>query len=131
MATARLIVQLQIQDAVLLTVAKANGNRQSDADIARKISEDELKEIQGPFPSHALGEKMTDRENDREAACKAAAFGWKFDEPGNQVDNIAVPVFPRVPPPVKLVTGYSTSQKIQPGRHCQSSMRPQLLQRLS
>ena len=86
-ATARLIVQLQMQDAAQLATSSPSSQIQSDAQIARKIFEDELKALQGEFPGRALGELIACNDNKHQAALESAAYGWNFDESINKVNQ--------------------------------------------
>ena len=102
--TARLIVQLQIEDAAFITSSSTDSQITSDAQLARRIFEDELKSIQGDFPSRALGEKLTDETNELEESFEFAALGWKFNEYTSQVEHPttlpkSVPAGPVPPPP--------------------------------
>lgn len=114
--TARLIVQLQMQDAAALTVDSINTHSQSapDAALARKIFESELKEIQGQFPDRALSELVTFNENNREAEFECAAFDWKFNEFRNTVDRVPAPPPPPPPPPVQLIRCVACTDNANP-----------------
>ena len=106
--TARLIVQLQMQDAATLTSCSADQQLQSDADLARKIFEDELSQIQGLFPGGTLGEKLMDKENDEEAAFGCAALNWKFDEYCDEVEREPTPP----PPEIQFVKCVACTEQI-------------------
>ena len=90
--TARLIVQLQMQDAQTLSSNLDTSSLQADADLARRIFEDELKQLQGDFPNRQLGENLEDQENDREEAFEAAAFSWQLKELEGRVEQVPEPV---------------------------------------
>lgn len=117
--TARLIVELQIQDASELSTLSTDPQLVSDARLARKIFEDELKTIKGDFPGRALGEWMTYHENERQATLEGAAFGWKFDEITNDVQRVQAPAVqppppPPPPPPVKLTRCVACTDEFRP-----------------
>ncbi|KAF2482311.1 hypothetical protein BDY17DRAFT_324602 [Neohortaea acidophila] len=86
--TARLIIQLQMQDAAAIASMPAGNTADQtrrDADFARQLFEEDLKDIHGQLPDRALGEKLTVTENRREGRFEQAAFSWHFDEREKQV----------------------------------------------
>lgn len=95
--TARLIVELQLQDAIALKSAGDDQEATADATLAVDILERELKQIKELFPDRALGEAITANANRHEETLEAAAFNWKFDEDANRVLRV-----PQAP--VRLVT---------------------------
>lgn len=101
--TARLIVQLQIEDAAAITSSSTDSQIKSDAQLARTLFENELKAIQTDFPGRALGEKITDDTNKLEASFESAALGWKFNEYANKVEQ---PMAPPAPAPARPQTNY-------------------------
>ncbi|KAK3714051.1 hypothetical protein LTR37_008080 [Vermiconidia calcicola] len=92
--TARLIVQLQMEDAAALTKTPRNHPPRSDADLARKLFEDELKQIEGELPNRQLGEELEDDDNDLQEALEAAAFSWKLKQWEGVVEHVPEPVKP-------------------------------------
>ena len=87
--TARLIVELQLQDAQALKAAAGDKETAADANLACEILERELKQLKDQFPDRELGEAITVNSNKHEEALEGAAFGFKFDEDANRVLRVA------------------------------------------
>ena len=126
--TARLIVQLQIEDAAAITSSSTDSQITSDAQLARRIFEDELKSIQGDFPGRALGQKLTNETNELEESFECAALGWKFNEYTSQVEQpkklpksaptglVPPPQdYPPIFPPIQLVKCLACTEDCHPG----------------
>lgn len=78
--TARLIVQLQMEDAATLSTNVRSLAVGHDAEMAHRLFEQELRELQGDLPNRELGEELEGQDDDQQEAFEAAAFGWKLKQ---------------------------------------------------
>ena len=101
--TAQLIVQLQLEDAEAVTPNARHLNPRSDANLARRLCENELRQLQSDFPGGKLGEDLEDDENDLQEALEAAAFGWKLKQWEGHVEHVPEPVPEPAPQPVRPI----------------------------
>lgn len=94
-ASARLIVQLQTEDArAVRPTSRPWGHTISDADLARQLYQEELSQLQADLPNRQLGEEIEENQNDYEEAFEAAAFGWKLKQWEGEVEHVREPVKP-------------------------------------